>query len=408
MKTIVIIGKNFGDEGKGLATDFFSSSCQNALVVRTNGGAQSGHTVEKEAPQKRFVFHELSSGSFNGASTLWADSFYPDLLKLHEEIDNFFEISNFIPRIYAMEDTCITIPDDILINMAIESSRGMDRHGSCGMGINECDLRKKAGYGINLRKLKNMSEEDLVKELSTIRIIYTKRRLKEVEDIINNNANYYLELLSNDNVIRNAANIIIANLNYINVISESMLKDMLNKDIDALIFESGQGLLLDCNNTEYSPNVTASNTGLKNSYEFIQKLGYKIDEVVYVSRTYITRHGAGKLPNECTKEELGQIEKDITNEPNLWQGEIRYAKHENIDKFVLEVNKDLSKFNLKDAKVSLFLTHLNETKNSVVMNDDNISIDKLVNFPIIKQTFNKIYLSSNRFSKDVKISFLNN
>lgn len=400
MRTIIIIGKNFGDEGKGLATDYFSSACKKTLVVRHNGGAQSGHTVELATPQKRFVFHELSSGSFRKASTLWADTFYPDLIKLGEEIESFYAVSNFIPCIYAMEDTCITIPDDILINMAIESSRGTDRHGSCGMGINECDLRIKAGYGIKMLTLKKMNVNDLANELLTIRNIYTKKRLKEVESILNQNADYYLELLSNDNVIRNAADTIIANMNYVNVISESILKELLN-DIEVLIFESGQGLLLDRDNVEYSPNVTASNTGLKNSYEFLKRLGYEIDEVVYVSRTYVTKHGAGKLHNECPKAALGQIETDNTNEPNIWQGEIRYAKHENIEKFVSEVNKDISSYDFKNTTVSLFLTHLNETNNSVVMNNDNISIDKFIKIPTIKQTFNKIYLSNNRFSNDV-------
>ena len=59
-----IIGANFGDEGKGLAINHFSREGKN-LVVRHNGGAQSGHTVERDG--KKFVFHELSSGSFNGA-----------------------------------------------------------------------------------------------------------------------------------------------------------------------------------------------------------------------------------------------------------------------------------------------------------------------------------------------------
>ena len=85
MKNIrAIIGKGFGDEGKGLATDFFCCKVPGTLVIKHNGGAQAGHTVETQG--KRFVFHQLSAGSFRMADTYWADSYYPDLYKLGEEI----------------------------------------------------------------------------------------------------------------------------------------------------------------------------------------------------------------------------------------------------------------------------------------------------------------------------------
>ena len=74
-----VIGNNYGDEGKGLAVDYLTLSGHN-LVVRHNGGAQAGHTVDKE--DRRFVFHELSSGSFNGADTYWASTFLPDLYNI--------------------------------------------------------------------------------------------------------------------------------------------------------------------------------------------------------------------------------------------------------------------------------------------------------------------------------------
>ena len=62
MKIIAIIGKSFGDEGKGLTTDYYARQAQQegkpCLAVRHNGGAQAGHTVE--LPHRRFVFHQLS------------------------------------------------------------------------------------------------------------------------------------------------------------------------------------------------------------------------------------------------------------------------------------------------------------------------------------------------------------
>ena len=80
--TAAVIGAAFGDEGKGLAADLLCRRAPGALVVRHNGGAQAGHTVH--AGTKRFVFHQLSAGSFRGADTFWAGTFLPDLYKLPE------------------------------------------------------------------------------------------------------------------------------------------------------------------------------------------------------------------------------------------------------------------------------------------------------------------------------------
>ena len=67
----IVIGKNFGDEGKGAAVDRLCCD-KNALVVRHNGGAQAGHTVEEG--DFRFVFHQLGSG-FGAALLIGAELF---------------------------------------------------------------------------------------------------------------------------------------------------------------------------------------------------------------------------------------------------------------------------------------------------------------------------------------------
>ena len=145
MKAHIVIGKNFGDEGKGLATDCFArlakENNQSALAVRFNGGAQAGHTVDTVSG--RFVFHELSSASFRKVDTYWAKDFLPDLYKLEEELESFRELTGFAPKIYAHPFCRIVTIDDVLVNMAAETERGKDRHGSCGMGIYEAVVRSE-------------------------------------------------------------------------------------------------------------------------------------------------------------------------------------------------------------------------------------------------------------------------
>ena len=100
-----IIGANYGDEGKGLATNYFTREGKN-LVVRHNGGAQSGHTVE--VGDKRFVFHEIGSGTLNGAATFWDGTYHPDLYALNKEIFELRKILDKIPPIYCDSHATIT------------------------------------------------------------------------------------------------------------------------------------------------------------------------------------------------------------------------------------------------------------------------------------------------------------
>ena len=403
MRTAAVVGKNFGDEGKGLAVDYLARLAKRPLVVRHNGGAQSGHTVEQKGPEgKRFVFHSLSSGSLHGAGTLWIGSFYPDLYKLGEEAEAFRRAFGFVPQIYAMEDTCFTVPDDVLVNLALELSRGERRHGSCGMGINECDLRVKAGHGLPLGRIAGMGAKELWRELRGIRDKYTVRRLTQISPELTDDASAYTKLLCSENVLANAAETMAENLRYVTVLTQQALREIL-AGTDLLIFESGQGLLLDRDNEVYAPHVTASSTGLVNPCAFLEQLRAPLDEVIYVSRAYVTRHGAGPLPCECPKEELGDIEEDRTNTANQMQGMIRYARHENEKTFVGEVRRDLAGSHAEKARVSLFLTHLNETGNQVMLESEAVPAEAFFRLPEIARTFDTFYLSASRYAEDVRI-----
>lgn len=401
MMVIAVIGKCFGDEGKGLATDYFSMKPGSKLVVRHNGGSQSGHTVECKGSGKRFVFHALSSGSVRGADTLWTKGFYPDLYKLGEETSSFSGQFGDVPKIFAEKEVCITTPDDVLINMALEASRGDRRHGSCGMGINECDLRTMAGYGIRLCDLSRMNAEDLFADLTRIRRDWVRKRLLELRNELTDEAETYIELLSDGNVLRNAAEHMIANMRFVSVLSEQALRERLDRT-DTLIFESGQGLLLDRNNKEYAPHVTASDTGLKNPSAFAGRTGFEIDEAVYVSRSYVTRHGAGLLPYECSKAKIGDLVPDLTNEPNLWQGAIRCARHGSTDDFVSAIEDDLSAYGGSVRKVSLFLTHLNETDHCVALRERNMPVKEFMTLSQMRNVFDTFYCSDTKFADDVR------
>lgn len=387
-----VIGRGFGDEGKGLATDWLCLNREGSVVVKHNGGAQAGHTVDLE-DGRRFVFHQLGSGSFRRTATFWAKSYFPDLYKLSEEYDSFREIAGFEPQIYADPDTNVVIILDIIVNHAIESHRGKLRHGSCGMGINEADLRTKAGFGIKISEIASMTCDELVVKMKYIRSNYYVRRLFELG--IDKLSNDYHDLFYDDTVLENVAVAMKDNVKHVALISD---KDMLS-DKENIVFETGQGLLLDGCNEKYYPHVTASRTGLTNIVKMLNDMDLKLDEVVYVTRSYITRHGAGPLEHEVTKSDIGKAICDITNQPNEWQGTLRYGLYDSVESIIEPMKNDVIQSGIKPDNVSLLITHLNETDGMIKLFDKDIHISKFCK----KQGFlNCIYTSDTKNAVDIK------
>ena len=292
MKAHIVIGKNFGDEGKGLATDYFAveavkknASC---IAVRFNGGAQAGHTVDTVSG--RFVFRELSSASFRRVDTYWAKDFLPDLFKLEEELNAFKGLTGFAPKIYAHPYCRIVTIDDVLTNIAAETARGKERHGSCGMGIYEAVVRSES-HPLYIKDVKGMTAESLYKTLKELREEYYPVRLKELlgaikepEYCINHSNDFdeFLDLLNEDNVLRNAAEGICRGAEFIELKEHSFLSEF-----DEVIFEGAQGLLLDTDNTEFAPHISASHTGAKAAVDICSEEGIKDIEIAYVTRTYV-------------------------------------------------------------------------------------------------------------------------
>lgn len=395
MSFYAVIGSNYGDEGKGMVTSFLAARSPETLVVRHNGGAQSGHTVETAG--KRFVFHELSSGSFDRADTYWADSYYPDLFKLSEELESFRKVSGFTPRIYACTGSSITVIDDILVNMALEISRGDGRHGSCGMGINEADIRSKSGFAVSIGELAGGTAAALSETLRRIRKEYLPLRLREL-GLEMSRLGEYGEILNDPAVIENFSETVMKNLRFVTPVSneKSLFEKYENK-----VFESGQGLLLDGEYEPGFPNVTASRTGITNPVRILQKHALKLDEVFYVTRSYLTRHGAGSFPGECSPEKLGIPGTDATNVPNPWQGTIRWGEFESTQALLAPIKADLCQA-APETAASLVITHLNETGGRMMIRNSAVDMDTFRANPEINSVFHRIYESYSPFPDSIK------
>ena len=378
MRTIAVIGKNFGDEGKGFTCSRLASSLKNALIIKHNGGGQAGHTVEDPEGKWRFIHHQIGAGAEYHVPTLFAHSFMPDLFQLGKEVKEFTELFGFQPILYSEKNARVTTVDDVLLNMGAEVARGKNRHGSCGMGIEECVQRNAAGYGITVEELAGWTKQDLLDRLKQIRKEYTERRAK-ILGIYPSNP--YYEMLNNETVLENFVIEVKENVKLLKLV------DADRKWLEAfhhLIFETGQGLLLDQDYETYAPHLTSSKTGIHNPAVFLEKRGLFLDEAIYVTRPYVTRHGNGPLPCEVDPSELPGVGEDLTNRPNEWQGILRYARHKSLQDFFEPVVRDIADTKRsthlifsKLPKPFIFVTQLSETGNQLYFEKGNIPFEIL-------------------------------
>lgn len=414
MRSVAVIGKNFGDEGKGLVSASLCCSSEHPLIIRHNGGAQAGHTVENVSRGTRMVHHQTGSGSEYGAHTLFAKSFHPDLFVIDRELEEFQHIYRFLPKLYSEAEASITTIDDVLLNMLSETKRGNNRHGSCGMGIYECCLRsgealaeestEYAGpqgtpdFKITVGEVVGKDAVQLFEKLRYIREHYTKPRALaiigrndsdkgEVLTEPDESLRTYRELLWDDTVLENYARAVTENAKRIEITDANSL---FLRQYDQLIFETGQGLLLDENNTRFLPHVTGSKTGMWEAVRFLRNRGMILEEAIYVTRPYVTRHGAGCLPCECDISELPGVRTDATNVKNEWQGSIRYGKHESLREFLQPIYEDfISAAQNAQTKKSLAVTHLDETKDRLYFQEGPVTTESFLK--LCKEEFFRIY-----------------
>lgn len=134
MDVKVIAGANFGDEGKGLLTDYFAfQSKESCLVIKCNGGSQAGHTVVTPNFIKH-VFHHFGSGTFAQAKTYLSKDFIVNPILFRKEREELKQ-KGINPICFVNQKCLLTTPYDMLINQIAEKSRKEQKHGSCGVGI---------------------------------------------------------------------------------------------------------------------------------------------------------------------------------------------------------------------------------------------------------------------------------
>lgn len=349
----VVIGANFGDEGKGLMTDYFCSrfpKTERVLNFRFNGGAQAGHTVV--TPEgKRHVFSHFGSGSFlPNVATYLGPEFIVNPILFRKEYEKL-NAMGVCPMVYIHPKCLLTMPQDMMMNQFIEKRRGSNRHGSCGVGIYETLMRSNVQTDITMLDI-GCFDGTLAHRFNVDIDYYNSERIEKMTGITLTDKEK--ELLINQNIRANF------NQDLKFLMDHTVLKrdDVILNRFDYVVFEGAQGLMLDQNNMDYFPHLTPSNTGVANVVPYLS--GSVETEICYVTRPYLTRHGAGKLPNECSRESVG-AKIDLTNHENEWQGALRYGKLD-WEELLNRCRDDYRKAGLF-AEQSVAVTHFDEVHN---------------------------------------------
>ena len=336
MKVHIVVGANFGDEGKGKCVDFLTSFLENSIVVRANGGSQVGHTVITNG--NRHVFHHFGSGHYNNIPTYFSKHFITNPIIFLKELNELGSHKCFVNP-----NSIVTTPYDMMLNQAQEFSR-TNRHGSCGMGIHETIVRcDNPTYNLTVKDLQKDFKNRFIQLIEEYYIPEFKKRNL---DMFPHDMDSMIEIFPQD---------CLEYLNHVEIAEDDILKNFEN-----IVFENGQGLLLDQDHYFY-PHVTHSKTGVKNPSEILKSLDITSAEVYFCTRPYFTRHGAGPLPNEVSGKIFDTIVDD-TNIPNEFQGTLRFAPFD-LNLFKETIENDLSTEPEINFKKNIFVSCLDQITN---------------------------------------------
>lgn len=326
-KITAVIGAMYGDEGKGLMTDYFTSTANQinpTAVIRYNGGAQAGHTVQLP-DGTRHIFSHFGSGTFNNRPTLLSEFFVVHPMLFVKEWQELVD-KGYTPDVYIHPDCSITTPYDMIVNQVIENRRGEHRHGSVGIGFGET-FERECYMPIKAKELVSFGVNQLREKLILIRDRWVPSRIQDPQ---NEKEKTIYDALQNDDLLDDFIQKCQETASNAKVLFYPMFAN------HNLVFEGAQGLMLDQTYGIF-PHVTRSNTGCKNIFKILENFGNTEMDIVHCSRLYTTRHGAGPFDFE---QPFPDHIIDNTNHSHLFQGDLRYSPL-NVDVLLSMIEKDL-------------------------------------------------------------------
>ncbi len=302
MANKIVVGTQWGDEGKGKITDMLAETAD--VVVRYGGGNNAGHTVI--VGEEKFELHLIPSGIlYPEKISIIGNGVVIDPEALVEEMQGLKNRGVSLDNLYISESAHIIMPYHRLLDHLEETRKGDNKIGTTGKGIGPAYTDKAARRGIRMIDLldRETFASKLEKALGYQNLILEKvyhRDPLDAEEIMDGYQPYIEELREH-------------------VVNASLLLEELKGK--KIFFEGAQGTLLDIDYGTY-PYVTSSNptAGGVCTGAGIGPTG--IDDVIGVAKAYLTRVGEGPFPTEL-KNELGQFLRDKGHEYGVTTGRPR-------------------------------------------------------------------------------------
>lgn len=302
MTVDVLIGLQWGDEGKGKIVDFLAD--QYDIICRFQGGPNAGHTIYTD--NGKFVLHTIPSGIFRkNTKNIIGNGVVIDPITLRKEIEGLQKIGITIgDNLLIAKKAHLILPSHRYLDAASESAKGASKIGSTLRGIGPTYMDKTGRNGLRYGDIFSPHFESKYKELTAkhkqLASIYPKISLES------NEAEWFesIEYLKRYGIVD----------------CEYYLNDAL-KSGKKILAEGAQGVMLDIDFGTY-PFVTSSNTITAGVCTGLGVPPSRIGEVIGISKAYCTRVGSGPFPTELF-DEHGDKLRDLGKEYGATTGRPR-------------------------------------------------------------------------------------
>ncbi|MEO6843960.1 MAG: adenylosuccinate synthase [Ginsengibacter sp.] len=290
----VILGLQWGDEGKGKIVDYFAPDYD--MIARFQGGPNAGHTLYVNG--KKIVLHQVPSGIFReNKINLIGSGVVLDAVILKKECESVAAFGvDYRQSLYISERTHLILPSHRAIDRASEAAKGREKIGSTLKGISPAYMDKTGRNGL---RVGDLLDNDFKKKYDSLR--------KKHQQILDN--------FSFDEDISEAESEFFEALEFLKTLKIVNGEYFINDAITSgkrILAEGAQGSMLDVDFGTF-PFVTSSNTITAGVCSGLGISPQKIKEVIGITKAYCTRVGSGPFPTEL-HDDMGELIRKNGNE----------------------------------------------------------------------------------------------
>jgi adenylosuccinate synthase len=299
----VVVGAQWGDEGKGKIVDLLAQ--ESDVVCRYQGGPNAGHTIIVDG--ETFKIRQVPSGVVSGKRSLIGAGCVVDPEVLLGELDELAE-RGLDPAIVAVSGNAhLIMPWHVAIDQASERRLGNLQIGTTRRGIGPCYADKASRIGI---RVQDVLDAKILRQKIEVALAEKNIWLERVYEVEPFNLEEVAGRYESD-----------AKRLRPYVADTSLIVDRALRDGDRVLFEGAQATLLDLDHGTY-PFVTSSSTVAANAAAGIGVGPTRIDRVIGVAKAYVTRVGEGPFPTEIEGPDQERV-RELGGEVGTVTGRIR-------------------------------------------------------------------------------------